>query len=175
MQPDVDYSSEFVTVNAWVELKEGGNISPCQVYGKGNIMDIKQIDENTVTVDCVQVDELQREILRIPEGITKQELDLLDERFANDKHEYVFCEVLVDGLPIRRRLDVKKVGTYHKKQVKYVPVMEEQMFHKKQYGENITYTGIPKLYWFDRKIVNGEMESKYITVTLFDILDKIIV
>lgn len=53
--------------------------------------------------------------------------------------------------------------------------MEEQMFGKNKYGENVIYTGIPKPTRFERKIVNGKMESNHVTVSLFDMLDKIIV
>lgn len=171
LQPNIDYSSEFIEVSRWIRLNEGGDNTPCYNFGPTNEVNITHSNEDTVIIECVQRTYSQKVIAYLDQEFIKNNQEKVIDMFNIEKHEYVFCEFLVDGLPIRHRLDLKKVSTYNKKKVKYVPVIEETLFPKKYYGDNLVFTTVSKSSYSGNKLVNGEREFYSVTKTLVDKLE----
>ncbi|HSW77036.1 MAG TPA: hypothetical protein VLG50_08310 [Candidatus Saccharimonadales bacterium] len=168
LQPGVDYYSKFITVDRWIRLIEGGDISPCYVYGTDNKVSINQPDKDTVIIECTQLHYSQKSPGYISPEKLKADENQIKEQFAAEKHEYVFCEVLVDGLPIRHRLDLKKVSTYKRCKVNYIPIMEEKLFTPKEYTYNLIFTTYQKSSYIKSTIINGEREIEHISKNLLD-------
>ena len=168
LQPGVDYSNEFIEVDRWIRISEGGDNSPCHIYGDGNKVNITRKDENTVIIECTQRDISQKFIgcitLKQREEVKTNPNPLL-ERLAQVRHEYVYYETLVDDLPIRHKLDLKKISTYTKEKVSYLPIDEEKTFIRKY--NNGVFTTIKKDSYTEIIIIDGLIKHKDVFTNIF--------
>lgn len=170
LQQEINYASDFVEVDRWVRLDEGGDISPCYKYGPTNEVDITRKDDNTVIIECTQRDISQKEVGYIsPEERKAVAFDpeplLKRLSLSKSELEYVFYELLIDGLPIRHRLDLKRVSTYEKKRVRYIPITEEKSLSN-QYKDCV-YTILPRKSYICTIIENGAVKTKMVDTDIF--------
>lgn len=168
LQPGIDYSNDYVEVDRWVRLDEGGNNSPCYIFGETNGVNVTRKDANTLILECTQRDISQKDVGYISPEERKCIPNSLLERLALVKHEYVYYEMLVDGLPIRHRLDMKRVSTYIKKRVRYIPV-EEETSYPKTYDSSAypMYTILPQDKYMKVILINGEVKTKHVETDIF--------
>lgn len=175
LKPNVDYSPNFIEVNRWIRVVEGGDISGCNNFGSTNEVTINHESENIITISCTQRTYSQKEPDYILKKFIKNQQELVLEELATIKHkEYVFCETIIDNLPIRHRLDLKRVSIYEKQKVKFIPIAEEKLYSQKIYTDKIIYTTFPKNSYFEPSLINGELNlvDKYIKKTLFDEIEE---
>lgn len=167
LKSEVDYSCNFVETERWVRVNEGGDISPCWIFAPTNEIHIEHEDANTIIMECTQRDYSQKQLAHADYVDIRTNVEKLQEKLLIAKDDYVFCEILVDGLPIRHRLDMKRVSLYERKKVRYIPIEEESLFPKPVYTIEPKFTTIPKNRYTECIIDDNKLKMRDMEKNIF--------